>query len=106
MNEPSPEKTFIQRWTQPTLVIGLFSMIFYLIVWGVQVTTESASQGRLISVNTQAIRLLSKRYDAQAAESARTTAIQEALLRQLDVLERRMTRNEANISDNRNKVNQ
>lgn len=94
-------KEFVTRWTTPSVLISLLLMIVGGITWGVQINsailklTESQSK-----TQTVVAQMRSESLDA-ALIQAKTAALVESIAKQVDQLERRMTRNESWINENR-----
>ena len=97
-------KGYIVKWAQPAIVIALVTTLAYGVAWGVQLNEFALSQARITSALTERLIASEANQNRAALINARLTSVQDALIRQQDILERRMTRNESWISDNRNNM--
>ena len=95
-------KDFVSKWSQPAIWITLVTSIIYGIIWLVQLnvaTLDGAIERTQILMELREIR---NDVSRQAINDAKTAAVLESLVRTVDNLEQRMTRNESWISDNSN----
>jgi len=88
---------FLNKWISPFTITAVIGFI----IWLVQLNAATLGQESRISVMEQNINHIEKDDKSMALLISRTTAVQESLARQIRIMEARMTRNEAWISENR-----
>lgn len=93
-------KAFTQRWTTPSVLVSLLLLILGGITWGVQLNSAILKLTESQAINTSTVNELRREGLDAAVLQARTAAVVESIAKQVDALERRMTRNESNISEN------
>ena len=87
----------IQKWSGPTGVVVLFGAI----IWGVQLNLATLSLVEEVTIMRQQHEELKDEVNGLSSQVLRMTAVLDSAIRTQDALERRMTRNESWISENR-----
>lgn len=90
-------KSILDKWTGPSAMLILLGGI----VWGVQLNFAVLGLTEQLAEQTQRLQDTNEEIEGNAVLMARTAAVLDSLVRQVDALERRMTRNESWISNNR-----
>ena len=88
---------FFNKWISPFTITATIGFI----IWLVQLNAATLAHQARISVVEQNIIHIQQDAQSMALLLSRSVAVQESLTRQLRIIESRMTRNEAWISDNR-----
>lgn len=87
---------FLNKWISPFTITAVLGFV----IWLVQIESRTLEhQGRIAEFEND-IQHMERNDQSTALLLSRTAAVQESLIHQLDALERRMTRNEGNITDN------
>lgn len=94
-------KKLVRQWATPSIVITLITTIIYGIIWGVQLNEVAITHAQTLGILNKEVKDLRREQVSSAVLNARTAAVLEALAKQVDALESRMTRNESWITDNR-----
>ena len=89
-----------EQWAQPTIIITLIMSVIYSTVWLVKLDDLARENAVDIAKMSDKVKEMTSSIASQSSIDAKTVAVFEAILRQVDSLDRRMSRNEENIIEN------
>lgn len=103
-------KAFVDKWAQPSLIIGFIVVVYGAIVWGNNLTTEALvaakERGEQKAVTDYLENRMYTSEAANAASHARTAAVQSAILKRLEATDARDSRMESRVQRNESWINQ